>query len=149
VFHGAPTADFRTATMGGMNTIALPPRRTWITVLLYSLVILLVPAMGVFAVAIASWQALLSDSIWTIPLGLVIVLASIAMFQSHKLFDLILLSLVIVAVTAWLMTDSAIQDRMLGAVQALASLTGMMIGLLLVMVLALVLIHAARRTGRW
>jgi|GEM_PF-3693747 len=135
--------------MDGMNTIALPPRRTWITVLLYSLVILLVPAIGAIAVAIASWQALLSDSIWTIPLGLVVVLAVMAMVQSHKLFDLTLLGLVIVVVTAWLMTNSAIQDRIMEAVQTLASWTGMMIGLLLVMVLALVLIHAARRTGRW
>jgi len=118
-------------------------------VLLYSLVILLVPAIGAIAVAIASWQALLSDSIWTIPLGLVVVLAVMAMVQSHKLFDLTLLGLVIVVVTAWLMTNSAIQDRIMEAVQTLASWTGMMIGLLLVMVLALVLIHAARRTGRW
>lgn len=99
--------------------------------------------------AIASWQALLSDSIWTIPLGLVVVLAVMAMVQSHKLFDLTLLGLVIAAVTAWLMTDSAIQERMLEVLQTLASWTSLMAGLLLVMVETLVLINTDRRTGRW
>lgn len=132
----------------------LPPRtrsRT-ATALLYGLalvLVLLAPLLGALAAAVAIWQALLAGSIWYMPLGLVLVLAAIAMVHSHKLFDVALLGLVIVAVVAWFMAGALQQGRLVDALLALAPQTGLMSGLLVMMLVALVLIHVARRTGRW
>ena len=118
--------------------------------LLYGLalsLVLLAPALGVLAAAVAVWQALLAGSIWYMPLGLLMVLAAIAMVQSHKAFDLALLGLVAVAVIAWFRADSLQQGRLLDGIQALALQTHLMAGVLLVMIVALVLVHAARRFG--
>jgi len=111
--------------------------------------VLLAPILGILAAAAVAWQALLAGSIWYMPLGLVLVLAAIAMSYSHNLFDLAVLGLVIVAMIAWFTADGLQQGRLLEALLAMAPRTGLMAGLLLVMVLALVLIHAARRTSRW
>lgn len=123
------------------------------SLLLYALALCLVvlaPALGLVVAAVAVWQALLAGSMWYLPLGLVLVLAAVAMVQSHKLFDLALLGLVIVSgVIVWLGVDAGQQERVLNFIQALALQTGLMAGMLLLMVLALVLIHAARRSGRW
>ncbi len=116
---------------------------------MYGLALLLIPVLGVLATAVAAWQALLAGSIWYMPVGLVLVLAAIAMVQSHKLFDLALLGLVVFAVLAWFRADSMQQDRLLDAIQALAPQTHLMAGGLLVMIVALVLIHRVRRAGRW
>lgn len=111
--------------------------------------IVLAPALGAVAAAVVVWQALLAGSIWYMPLGLVLVLAAIAMVQSHKPFDLALLGLVIVAVIAWFMADALQQGRLVDALLALAPQTGLMFTLLVMMLAALVLIHGARRAGRW
>ena len=153
VYPGAPTADLPWFTIGGMNTMMPPPKRTWsANLLLYGLalsLVLLAPVLGALAAAVAFWQALLAGSIWYLPLGLVLVLAAIAMVYSHKLFDLALLGLVVVAAITWFKVDSPLQGRLLDAIEALAPQTGLMTGVLVVMVLALVLIHVARRSGRW
>lgn len=136
-----------------MNMMLPPPKRTWTaSPLLYGLalaLLLLAPMLGMLAAAISTWQALLVGSIWYMPLGLVMMLAAIAIVQSHKPFDLALLGLVVVAVIAWFMSDSLLQGHVLDALQTMAPRTGLMTGALLVMILALALIHAARRTGRW
>lgn len=136
-----------------MNMMLPPPKRTWTAnLLLYGLalsLLFLAPILGMLAAAISTWHALLVGSIWYMPLGLVMILAAIAMVQSHKAFDLALLGLVVVAVIAWFMADSLLQGHVLDAVQTMAPRTGLMASALLVMILALVLIHAARRTGRW
>ena len=111
--------------------------------------VLLAPILGILAASAVAWQALLAGSIWYMPLVLVLVLAAIAMVYSHKLFDLALLGLVVVAGIAWFMSDALQQERLLESLLAMAPRTGLMAGLLLVMVLALVLTHAARRTSRW
>jgi hypothetical protein len=129
-----------------------PTRSRTATVLLYGLalsLVLLAPLLGILAAAVAVWQALLAGSIWYMPLGLFLVLAAIAMVYSHKLFDLALLGLMIVAAVTWSMADALQQSRLLDALLALASQTGLMSGLLVMMLVALVLIHVARRTGRW
>ena len=122
------------------------------SLLLYGLalcLLLLSPVLGIVAAAVAAWQAIIAGSIWYMPLGLLLVLAAIAMMQRHKLFDLATLGLVFLAVIAWFRVGSLQQDRLLNAIQALASQTGLIAGLLVAMILALVLIHAARRGGRW
>jgi len=96
-----------------------------------------------------AWQALLAGSIWYMPMGLLLVLAVIAMIYSHKLFDLALAGLVLVVVVAWFRADSLQQGRWLDSAQLLLPQTGLLAGLLVLMVLALALIHLARRTGRW
>ncbi len=153
VYPGAPTADLAWFTIGGMNTMMSPPKRTWsVNLLLYGMalsLVLLAPMLGALAAAVAFWQALLAGSIWYLPLGLVLVLAAIAMVYSHKLFDLALLGLVVVAVIAWFMADAPQQGRLLEVLLTLAPKTGLMAGLLVIMVGALMLIHAARRAGRW
>ena len=136
-----------------MNTILLPPKRTWsVNLLLYGLalsLVLMAPVLGALAAAVAFWQALLAGSIWYMPLGLVLVLAAIALANSHKLFDLALLGLVVVAVIAWFMADALQQARLVETLLVLVSQTGLMTGLLVMMVVTLVLIHSARRAGRW
>lgn len=120
--------------------------------LLYGLalsLVVLAPVLGALAAAVAVWQALLAGSIWYMPLGLVLVLGAIAMVYSHKLFDLVVLSLVVIAVIAWFMADTLQQGRLVDILLALAPQTGLMSGLLVTMLVAVVLIHAARRTGRW
>ncbi len=136
-----------------MNTM-LPPRTRSRTasLLLFGLalsLVLLAPVLGVLAAAVGVWQALVAGSIWYMPLGLLMVLGAIALMQSHKPFDLALLGLVTVAVIAWLMADDPQQARLLDALLALEPQTGLMSGLLVIMLVALVMIHAARRTGRW
>jgi hypothetical protein len=139
--------------MGGMNTIPPPPTRSrTASLLLHGLalsLVLMAPVLGVLAAAVALWQALLAGSIWYMPLGLVLVLGTIALVYSHKLFDLVLLGLLVVALIAWSMADAVQQGRVLDALLALPPRTGLMAGLLAMMVVALVLIHAARRAGRW
>ncbi len=139
--------------IGGMNTITPPRTRSRTASLLLlglalSLVVL-APALGAVAAAIAVWQALLAGSIWYMPLGLVLVLAGISMMQSHKLFDLALLGLLVVAVTGLFMADALQRARMVDALLAMAGQTVLMSGLLVMMLAALALIHAARRSGRW
>lgn len=135
-----------------MKTTQPPRKQSWMTaLLLYGLALLLVllsPVLGALAAAVAAWQALLAGSIWYMPLGLLLVLAAIAMVQSHKPFDLALLGLVAVAVIAWLRADSPQQGRLLDAIQALALQSHLMAGVLLVMILALLLVHTTRRFGR-
>ena len=153
LFRNARTAKGRSFTIGRMNAILPPPIRSrTVSLLLYGLAVLMVllaPILGILAAAAVAWQALLAGSIWYMPLGLVLVLAAIAMAYSHNLFDLAVLGLVIVAMIAWFTADGLQQGRLLEALLAMAPRTGLMAGLLLVMVLALVLIHAARRTSRW
>lgn len=136
-----------------MNTMLSPRTRSKTTsLLLYGLAITLVvlaPAMGAVAAAVAFWQALLAGSVWYMPIGLVLVLAAIAVMQSHKPFDLAVLGLVIVAPLAWFSASPRQQEQLLNAVLALPSRTLLLGGVLPVMILALVLIHAARRSGRW
>lgn len=139
--------------IGGMNTITPPRTRSRTASLLLlglalSLVVL-APALGAVAAAIAVWQALLAGSIWYMPLGLVLVLAGISMMQSHKLFDLALLGLLVIAVTGLFMADALQRARMVDALLAMAGQTVLMSGLLVMMLAALALIHAARRSGRW
>lgn len=153
LFPGAPTAEPGNASIHGMTTKT--PARTRSrpsSLLLYGLalcLLLLSPVLGIVAAAVAAWQAIIAGSIWYMPLGLLLVLAAIAMMQRHKLFDLATLGLVFLAVIAWFRVGSLQQDRLLNAIQALASQTGLIAGLLVAMILALVLIHAARRGGRW
>ncbi|RFF27023.1 hypothetical protein DZK25_10515 [Wenzhouxiangella sp. 15181] len=111
--------------------------------------VLLSPALGVMAAAIATWHALLAGSFWYMPLGLVMTLAAFAMVQSHRLFDLAFLGLMVVAAITWFGLDSPQQRSLLEAVQALASQTYLMAGVLLVMLVAGVLIHIARGANRW
>lgn len=136
-----------------MNMMPPPSKRTWTAnLLLYGLalsLLLLAPMLGMLAAAISTWQALLVGSIWYMPLGLVMMLAAIAMAQSHKAFDLALLGLVVVAVIAWVMSDSPLKGHVLDVIQTMAPRTGLMAGVLLVMIPVLVLIHVARRAGRW
>jgi hypothetical protein len=136
-----------------MKTI-LPPRTQSriVSLLLYLLalsLVLMAPALGMLAAAVAVWHALLAGSIWYMPLGLVMVLATIAVVYSHKLFDLALLGLATVGLIAWFMADSLQQARLVESLLVLAPQTGLMSGLLVIMLVALVMIHAARRTGRW
>lgn len=137
--------------MPGMNTMLLPPRRSRIAhLLLYVLalsLVLIAPVLGMLAAAVAVWHALLAGSIWYMPLGLVLVLATIAMIQSHKPFDLALLGLVIVTVITWFRMDPLQQSRLLDAMQTLAQQTHLMAGVLLAMILALVVLHATRQFG--
>lgn len=119
---------------------------------MYGLAFVLVvisPALGLLAAAVATWQALLAGSIWYMPLGLILVLATIAMVQSHKPFDLALLGVVAVGVIAWFMADVLQQGRLIEALLAMAAQTDLMFLLLVAMVLTLMLIHATRRIGRW
>ncbi|NBD95777.1 MAG: hypothetical protein GVY11_04785, partial [Gammaproteobacteria bacterium] len=118
----------------------------------YGLAVVLIiisPVLGLLAAAVATWQALLAGSIWYMPLGLILVLATIAVVESHKPFDLALLGLVVVGVIAWFKADVLQQGRLVDTLWAMAAQTGLMSVLLVAMVLALVLIHAARRIGRW
>lgn len=136
-----------------MNAI-LPPqtRSRTASLLLYGMalsLVVLAPALGAIAAAVAVWQALLAGSVWYMPLGLVLVLATIAMVNSHKPFDLALLGLVVASVVAWFLAGTQNRDRLVDALLALAPHTALMYGLLMMMLAALVLIHAARSTGRW
>ena len=120
------------------------------SLLLYALALLLVvlaPVLGVLAAAVAVWQSLMAGSIWYMPLGLVMVFAVIAMVQTHKPFDLVVLGLVVVAVITWFRADTMQQGRLLDAIHTLAQQPHLMAGMLLVMIMALVVVHATRRFG--
>lgn len=136
-----------------MNTPNSPPTRSsFLNFLFYTLAFMLVvlsPALGVLAAAIATWHALLAGWFWYMPLGLVMILAAIAMVQSHRLFDVAFLVLMVVATITWLGIDSLQQRAFLEAVQALTAQTYLMAGVLLVMLASLMLIHFARRSERW
>lgn len=136
-----------------MNTLTSAPKRSrLLNSLFYTLAIMLVilsPALGVLAAAIATWHALLAGWFWYMPLGLVMVLAAIAMVQSHRLFDLGVLVLMVAAAIIWFGIDSLQQRSLLEAVQALTAQTYLMVGVLMVMLVSLVLIHLARRSNRW
>jgi hypothetical protein len=153
LYPGAPTVDLLSFRIDSMK-VTTPTRKRSRTVglLLYGLalfLVLLAPVLGAMALAVAVWQALVAGSIWYMPLGLVLVLAAIALVQSHRPFDLGLLGLVAVMVIVWFRSDFLQQGHLLDAIQTLAPQTGLMIGVLVVMVVALVLIHAARRNGRF
>lgn len=136
-----------------MNKTLLPPKQTLGSrLLLYGVTLILAlvaSALGILAAAIALWQALLAGSIWYMPLGLLLLLGAIAIIYSHKLFDLALLGLLLVAVMAWFMVDALQQAHLLEALLVVASRTYLMAGMMLAMVMTLVLIHSARRAGRW
>jgi hypothetical protein len=136
-----------------MNTMLTPSKRSrTASVLMHSLALILVmlaPVLGLLAAAVAAWHAIVAGSIWYLPLALVIVLAAIAMIQSHKPFDLALLGLVVVAAFSWFMADSLQQVRLFDSILSLVPRTYLLGTILLVMVVALVLIHTVRRTGRW
>lgn len=85
--------------------------------------VLLAPILGILAATAVAWQALLAGSIWYMPLGLVLVLAAIAMAYSHNLFDLAVLGLVIVAMIAWFTADGLQQGRLVEALLAMAPRT--------------------------
>jgi hypothetical protein len=153
LYPGAPTVDLLSFRIDSMK-ITTPTRKRSRTVglLLYALalsLVLLAPVLGAMALAVAVWQALVAGSIWYMPLGLVLVLATIGLVQSHKPFDLALLGLVVAAVIAWFWSDLLPQGRLLDGLQALVPQTGLMVGALVVMVVALILIHTTRRTGRF
>lgn len=112
------------------------------------ILVLLAPVMGLMAATVPAWHSLLAGSIWYMPLGLVLVLVTIAIVQNHRLFDLALLGLLALGVIAWFRTDPLQQGRLLDAVQALATQTHLMVGVLLAMILALFLVHATHRFGR-
>lgn len=112
------------------------------------MLVLLSPALGVVAAAIATWHALLAGSFWYMPLGLVLLLAVIAIVQSHKAFDLACLGLVITVVIIWFRLDSPQQDYLLDEVQALMPQTYLMGGVLFAMFATLMLVHMARRPNR-
>lgn len=133
-------------------TTALPKRSNTINFLFYGLALLLVllsPALGVLVAAVATWHALLAGSFWYMPLGVVLLLAAIAMVQNHKLFDLVFLGVVILTVIAWFGADSLQQRYLLEGVHALLSQTHLMAGVLATLIVALVLIHIARRHRQW
>ncbi|NBB93542.1 MAG: hypothetical protein GVY32_10290 [Gammaproteobacteria bacterium] len=136
-----------------MNELTPTDTRPPITAaVLYGLAVVLIiisPVLGLLAAAVATWQALLAGSIWYMPLGLILVLATIAMVESHKPFDLALLGLVVSGVIAWFTADVLQQGQLTDALWAMAAQTGLMSFLLVAMVLVLMLIHAARRSWRW
>lgn len=136
-----------------MNTMFSPRKRSrTASLLLYGLaltLVLLAPVIGAVAAAVAVWQALLAGSVWYMPIGLVLVLAAIAIVQSHKPFDLAVFGLVVVTLLAWFSTNARRQGELLDAIVTLSPRTPLLAGALLVMVVALVLIHTARRSGRW
>lgn len=113
------------------------------------MLVVLSPVLGMAAAAVAVWQALLAGSIWYMPMGLVLVLTAIAVVQSHKPFDLTLLGLGVVTLIAWLGANPLQKDRLLDGILALSRQTPLLVGMLSVVVVALVLVHIARRNGRW
>lgn len=151
--QGEPTADPGGFTINGMNTMLFSHKRPRTTrLLLYGLAITLIvlsPVLGMVAAAIAVWQSLAAGSIWYMPMGLTLVLAAIALVQSHKLFDLVLLGLVVVALIAWFAAGTLQQDRLLDGILTLSRQPPLLVGVLCVMIPALVLIHMVRRRGRW
>lgn len=153
LYPGAPTADSLSFRIGSMKATSPTRKRSRTAgLMLYAFalsLVLLAPVLGAMALAVAVWQAIVAGSIWYMPLGLVLVLGTIALAQSHRPFDLALLGLVVVLTITWFRSDPLHQGRLLDAIQTLAPQTGLMIGVLVVMVVALVLIHAARRTGRF
>lgn len=134
-----------------MNAIMHPRKRSIFTgTLLYSLSLLLVlaaPVLGLAASSVAAWNSLLAGSVLYMPLGLVLLLAVVAVVHTHKAFDITLLALVGFGVTTWFLAGAVRQIRLLDAVQTFAAQTPLMIGALLVMVVVLVLVRATRRSG--
>lgn len=150
---GEPTVQSNAFSIIGMNTMLFSQKRSGTTrLLLYGLAVTLVvlsPVLGMAAAAVAVWQALLAGSIWYMPMGLVLVLTAIAVVQSHKPFDLTLLGLGVVTLIAWLGANPLQKDRLLDGILALSRQTPLLVGMLSVVVVALVLVHIARRNGRW
>lgn len=144
----APTVDSPASTIGGMKTMTPTLERSRTSsLLLYGLtltLVLLAPALGIAAAAIAAWHSLLAGSIWYLPLGLVLVLATIAILKSHKPFDLALLGLLALGVIAWFRTDVLRQGLFLDSIQGLAAQTSLMVGLLLIMALVLAMLYTTR-----
>lgn len=106
--------------------------------------VLLAPALGMATAAVATWHSLLAGSIWYLPLGLVLVLTMIAILESHKPFDLVLLGLLALGVVAWFRVDALQQGLFVDSLQELAIRTSLMVGLLLIMTLALALCYTMR-----
>lgn len=115
----------------------------------YGTLLLLAPLLGLIAALIATWYALLAGSIWYMPLGLLLVLSAIALIQSHKRSDLLVLGLAVAGVLTVLRMETAQQNRLAEILVGLTSETALMAALLLVMLAALILLRSIRRkSGR-
>lgn len=126
------------------------PRSTWIGELLtYGPALLLAPLLGLIAAAIAAWHALLAGSIWYLPLGLLLFLASFAVLQTHKWFDLALLGLVTAGAFTVLRMDAVEQGRHLDAILSFTLDSGRLVAVLLAILTVLAFVHLARQKGGW
>lgn len=112
------------------------------------MLVLIAPALGAVTAAVATWQAVLAGSILYMPLGLVLVLAVIAIVQSHKPLDFVLFGLLLVGVIAWFRTDPLRQAGWLESLQEWASLLHLVPGLLLILGLLLIWLYSTGLT-RW
>lgn len=115
--------------------------------ILYSLALLLVvmaPLLGLVAAGTAIWYATLAGSMLYMPLGLIIVLAILAILHSHKKGDLALLALLLTGVSAWFLANAETRAAALEWLSAVADQTALLIGLLVLAVIALGLIYTLR-----
>lgn len=134
-----------------MNAINPPSWRSkTVSVLLYALALLLVllaPLLGLMAAVVGTWHALVAGSFWYMPLGLILLLAVVALAHNHKPFDLALLGLLVLAVIAWFIAEPLQQLQLLDAFRALVAQTSVMGILLSMMILLLGLLYATRLVG--
>lgn len=116
--------------------------------LLFSLALILLlasPALGLLAAAVATWQAQLAGSVLYMPLGLVLVLALIAVIQSHKPLDVLLFGSLVLGTIGWFIADAHQQAHISGIVLDLSTRVNFMPGLIVASLLTAALLFTTLR----
>lgn len=132
-----------------MNLSTQPSRHQetsirWPRGILYGMLLLAVLVslpLGMVIAAMGAWFAIRGGSLIYLPVGLVILLAGLAILRSHSIADFLLLALLGFAMIAWSISGIDARSWMLSSVVELSGRIDLLLGLLVTMVLAFFVVH--------
>lgn len=116
----------------------------WPRGILYGMLLLAVLVslpLGMVIAAMGAWFAVQGGSLIYLPVGLVILLAGLAIVRSHSIADFFLLALLALATIAWSISGFDARSRILSSVLELSGRVELLLGLLVIMVVAIFIVH--------
>gem|GEM_PF-3237472 len=97
--------------------------------------------LGVVIGAMGAWFALKGGSLMYLPVGLVILLAGLAILRSRSITDFFMLVLLASAMIAWSISGVDARSWLLSSAVELSGRVDLLAGLLVIMVLTLLVVH--------
>lgn len=106
--------------------------------------LLLAPVLGLAVGAVGAWHAILAGSIFYLPIGVLLMLVGLSVYQCHRKRDIATLALLAAAVSGWFLVDLTTRNKMQEWAVGLILPVELLAGLLALLVLLLAVLLAWR-----